>query len=97
MKHFLLVLTLTAGLVIPATSQAADEQAPRGWLHHHERPHGPVIDNTARRDGTAVYGWSSRTPNVGRGTVYGWRSCGDYHYWDGGQCVDARHTPPNSP
>jgi hypothetical protein len=29
--------------------------------------------------------------------VYGWRSCGDYHYWSGGQCVDARHTPPSSP
>lgn len=99
MKHFLLVLSLVTSSVVASAALAADdEQAPRGWLHHHDRPHGPVVDsNRAAKnpDGTAVYGWSYRAP--GRGAVYGWNNCGAYHYWDGGQCVDARHNPPSSP
>ena len=100
MKHFLLVLSLIASSVIASSVLAAeDEQAPRGWLHHHDRPHGPIVNNdraTQNRAGTAVYGWSYRAQNNGS-AMYGWSSCGAYHYWDGDTCVDARHNPPKSP
>jgi len=29
-----------------------------------------------------------------RRRVYRPRSCGEYHYWDGRRCVDARYYPP---
>jgi hypothetical protein len=100
MKHFPLLLSLIASTVFASAALAADdEQAPRGWLHLHDQPHGPVVNNdqTAKRaDGTAVYGWSYRAHDNGA-VAYGRSSCGAYHYWDNSQCVDARHNPPNVP
>ena len=98
MRHFLFPALLVPVLVIAAPAQAADdEQAPRGWLHHHDVPHGPGFDNErfAKPDGTAVYGWTYRAGD--RATAYGSGSCGAYHYWDGEACADARHNPPNLP
>ena len=101
MKHSLFpALLIPFFLVLAASAQAADdEQAPRGWLHYHDGPHGPGFDNerSAKPNGIAVYGWVYRGPTGGRATAYGSRSCGAYHYWDGDACADARQNPPNSP
>lgn len=35
--------------------------------------------------GTRVYGWVSRGPTPG---------CGEYQYWSGSRCLDARVDPP---
>lgn len=36
-------------------------------------------------DGPAVFGWIAVRP----------ASCGQYRYWDGTQCLDARDNPPD--
>ena len=92
MKHSLLPIIFIATLV-PATATQAEEQAPRGWLLYHSHPHGPIDSDRTAKNGTAVYGWSYRAASRSD-RVYRWRHCGDYHYWDGGNCVDARDTPP---
>jgi hypothetical protein len=88
MKHFPFLTLLLPIALLAGSAYAADEAAPRGWLDHHKHPHGQVYgertSSAARKDGTAVYGWSSR-----------YRDCGAYHYWDGESCVDARDTPPS--
>jgi hypothetical protein len=94
MKHLLFPALLVPALFLAAPAQAADDaQAPRGWLHHHDGPHGPGFDSerAVKTDGTAVYGWTYREDQADD-----LRSCGAYHYWDGSACVDARHTPPSS-
>jgi hypothetical protein len=49
-----------------------------------ERPVAPP----ARVAGPRVYGWySAASPRVA--------DCGEYHYWDGERCLDARYDPPN--
>ena len=40
-------------------------------------------------------------PGPGPTRVYGWvaarpASCGEYHYWDGARCLDAREDPPDT-
>ena len=93
MKHFPALLIPL--LILAAPAQAADdEQAPRGWLHYHDGPHGTGFDSEkhASPKGTAVYGWTYRETD---GAAY--RSCGAYHYWDGQGCADARHNPPTGP
>ncbi len=78
-RHFLAFLALPLLVLSGAPARAADnEPAPRRWL-----------DTKDYRPGPAVYGWRYRAP-----AVYAWRHCGVYRYWDGKQCVDARHNPP---
>jgi hypothetical protein len=59
-----------------------------GWRRYYER-HSyvpvtpPVVDETADGDVTVV-------PPL----VYRPSSCGEFHYWDGQACVDARYIDP---
>jgi hypothetical protein len=79
-KQFLALMALPLLVLSGAPAHAADnEPAPRRWL-----------DTRDYRPGPAVYGWRYRAAPA----VYAWRHCGVYRYWDGKQCVDARHSPP---
>lgn len=54
-----------------------------------ERVIEPDDDDFADDDdryGPRVYGWADERP----------LDCGAYHYWDGEDCVDARHIPPDT-
>jgi hypothetical protein len=96
MKHFLFAMLLVPMILAAAPAVADNEAAPRGWLNHHKHPHGPLSDTKAapaRKDGTAVYGWSSRGP-ASRNSRAAFGDCGAYHYWDGNRCADARDNPP---
>ncbi|CFX12107.1 exported protein of unknown function [Candidatus Filomicrobium marinum] len=44
------------------------------------------VEYPAPLPGTRVYGWVSRGPAPG---------CGEYQYWNGSRCLDARVDPPN--
>ncbi|HYD15250.1 MAG TPA: hypothetical protein VEA77_02510 [Hyphomicrobium sp.] len=60
---------------------AADSAPP---VRRYRNPDPPTPPPAAK---TKVYGWSSRGP---RGT-----DCGQFRYWNGDRCVDARDEPPN--
>ena len=87
-KLFLALLALPLLALSGAPARAADEPAPRRWLDTKDYRPGPMVYGWRYRAGPAVYGWRYRPG------VYRWGSCGVYRYWDGTQCVDARHTPP---
>jgi hypothetical protein len=94
MKHFLFTVFLFPFLSVATIARAADEEpAPRRWLHthdHNEMPAAAADSKRVSQNGTAVYGWRYRAD--GR-RAYRWSHCGDYHYWDGTHCADARDEP----
>lgn len=47
-------------------------------------PPPPVVVEVPEPAPVRVYGWVAERP----------RSCGEFRYWDGTRCLDARYDPP---
>jgi hypothetical protein len=61
---------------------------PRVYGWYSAAPERSVALPPARVAGPRVYGWySAVSPRAA--------DCGEYHYWDGVRCLDARYDPPN--
>ena len=93
MQRLLCLATAAAALALSAGAgyaQSVDVEINSGPAYTSDY-YGPYGD---RRGGRA-YGYRAREVVVEPQVILRPTSCGQYHYWDGTACADARVNPPN--
>ena len=91
-----LILLATAAAAIAASGGSAFAQSVGLEVYTGPRYDSYYYDRYERRPGPRVYGYyQDDSVVVERGVVSRPSSCGQFRYWDGSRCADARINPPN--